>query len=184
MRTLMRVTLGLLAVSVAAAAKSPPTERRVDVLDVSAAQAGVGAQDLVKKLHAVNELEMRIGQTAVRKARDPRVRRYGRLLWRDHRTADAEVLALAKKLELDPSKHTHDPADQAMLDTLESSTGADFDREFLSAMQAGHQKAIALLESARESQSPALRDLVGRLLPILRQHEQISLNLQPGGRHG
>ncbi|MBI4346227.1 MAG: DUF4142 domain-containing protein [Elusimicrobia bacterium] len=149
--------------------------------------AGVDAREFLRSLHAVNELEIRVGRLALEKGRSGAVRRYGRVLARDHRAANARVLELARRLRIDVTGAAPHPAEAGTLARLEGA-GEEFDPAFLDAMHEGHQEAIALLEAARGSGSPPLRDLVAKLLPILRQHDQLALNLRKavrqGGRHG
>ena len=67
---------------------------------------------------------------------------------------------------------------------LERAEGDEFDRLFLHGMRAGHLAAIRFLEGQRgRIADRPLQGLLERLIPILRQHEQLSTVLEEGGVH-
>lgn len=148
---------------------------------------GPAASELLGKISSINHLEMELGELARAKGQSEEVKRYGLILERDHRMADRRVAATAEKLNVPIHKPKDmDPDDAAVLQRLRAASGPDFDREFLSAMHEGHQKAIGVLETGRQTEVTALRELVGKLIPVLHQHDQLSQNLQgrSGGSHG
>lgn len=63
--------------------------------------------------------------------------------------------------------------------TLEAASGYEFDKVFLPAMEKGHQEAIQMLldEQPGLGKNGTAR-FVEVLIPILRQHEELSVHLE------
>ena len=181
-------TLSLLALSLLPAAS--PAQDRMAEANRSLAQAGElkGSASTLWKLHQANQMEIKMGDLAKSNARSPAVKKYGELMVTDHTAADAKVSARAKKLnvDLDQPAPASDQAemDEGMskMDTLRSAQGADFDRKFIKTMVDDHKKVIALVTSARgDAAQKDIRPLLDELLPTLRHHLQLALQLQSGG---
>jgi putative membrane protein len=74
---------------------------------------------------------------------------------------------------------------QAQMRRLESSSGAQFDREFLSGMVQGHQQAIQMVRTARnQAQNTELKSLLSDALPTLQQHLDMAQRLQREANKG
>jgi predicted outer membrane protein len=140
-------------------------------------------QQILSKMHQVNQMEINVGKLAQQKSDDPEVQRYGRNLVRDHEMGDRKVTMLAKQLNLTlmtPQPQTPEQQkmqmQMRMVDKLKTLSGKDFDNAFLSAMVQGHAQAISMLKDAEgklPEQSP-VRMLISKLLPILQQHQQLA----------
>lgn len=134
---------------------------------------------LASKMHATNQLEIKLGRLAQEKGQSAEVRRYGRLLERDHSMGDKKVLGLAKKQGLQLTTPPPSPEQQEMMQKLQQASGEEFDREFLTAMKKGHDKAIDMLSKAQgKIQDPELASLIAKMLPILKQHDHLAAGLQ------
>jgi putative membrane protein len=105
--------------------------------------------------HAVNKMEIDLGNAAAKKATRTEVKDYGKMLVEEHGKADKELLALAKKSgQVIPAEKPADAtekkemadqkADATKLKTLK---GADFEREYLRMMVQGHQKELDKLDA-------------------------------------
>jgi putative membrane protein len=136
--------------------------------------------EVVSKIHATNQFEIKAGALARKKGSTPEVRRYGDRLMRDHEMADRLVLKLAKKNSLIVSTIAPSAKASDALQTLTNASGPEFDKAFLAIMDEGHHDAIQALRSARMnlSESAELRGFLDRLIPILGQHHQLALNLE------
>ena len=138
---------------------------------------------VVKRLHAINQMEISTGKVAASKGDAQAVRDFGAMLVRDHQAADQTLLAYAKKASIDPNamptKLAHKmAAERAHMDQICTLTGQAFDREFIRAMRDGHATTISLVESARPAvDDPDLRTLLGGLLPMLKEHYEIAASL-------
>lgn len=140
---------------------------------------GLSASKVVSDIHSINQMEIMMGQLAQQKGSTARVRRYGLLLSRDHRLGDQLLLSLARDQRVGLAATGTSPADQAMMLKLQGLSGKAFDRQFLADMKAGHDQAIAMLTGAQgQLTSAPVRDFVGKLIPILKQHRDLSQHLE------
>lgn len=191
-----RLTLLMLALGVAGAALAQEVEehRRPTAPgepQAAGAQPGGGqlsrdAIDVLAKLHRINELEIEAGTLAKQNSQTARVQRFGDQLVRDHRQADALIREFAE--QRDAQLTTPTPKDgleqermqtqQAAVERMRTLRGAEFDREFLPAMVAGHENAIQLIQEARnQTEDDEFRSLLARLLPVLQQHRDLASRL-------
>lgn len=149
-------------------------------------------QQILSKMHHVNQIEINVGKLTEQKSDDPEVKRYGRCLVRDHELGDRKVAMVAKQLNLTlmtpqpqtPEEHQEMQMQMQMVDKLKTLSGKAFDNTFLPAMVQGHIEAITMLKNAEgklPEQSP-VRMLISKLLPILEQHQQLAEDLQKQGR--
>jgi len=141
--------------------------------------ADASPQAVLTQIHATNELEIQAGQLAESKGSSSEVRGFGKTLSEDHKSADQKVKALATKKGIslgdkptDPQKAAQAKDDESKVAHLKQLSGAEFDREFLEAMAAGHQRTIADLEKAKADVSDSdVKKLVDELMPTLHKHQ-------------
>jgi putative membrane protein len=144
---------GLLAAGSGHAVEAPKTPNAADVLGT---------------LHESDQKEIQAGEIAQKNGKSKAVRDYGKMLVRDHTSADEKVTALAHKENVDLLAATPAPGPNEM-GTM--ATGPDFDKKFAQEMLDDHRKAIAALTAARDQTTdPQLRKLLTDLLPTLEKH--------------
>jgi putative membrane protein len=157
-----------------------------------AAQNVTDAAKIVTKLHRVNQMEIDAGKMAQDKGSSKAVKDFGAELVRDHQAADKKILAYAGKAGIDagstaalsPADQAEERSDQQKMDSLHHLSGADFDRQFASAMEEGHAKVITLVTNAEGAVSDKkLKSLLRGLLPTLKKHERTAQELANGGPH-
>lgn len=140
--------------------------------------------ELLGDLHEVDLIEMHIGALAEARGTTPEVRRFGTLIYRDHRLADGMVVRLAQDFgfayaPLAPVAQTE--RDVALLRELEDAHGAEFDTRFLASTVAlDHGAALASRAAERRVTRGDVRGLVDTLVPILDQHVAIAKQLRRG----
>ena len=119
-----------------------------------------GNQFLSKAME-MNQAEVKIGDLAVKKAQNPRVKDYAQMLVKDHNEALDKIRQLrdARLADTTSAKTTgntniKNAADaqlnaqhQRALDRLSGLSGADFDREFINMMVNDHREAIRVFEA-------------------------------------
>jgi putative membrane protein len=130
------------------------------------------------QVHAVNDLEIRVGKLAVGRGSPP-VEAYAKHLIADHERADAELMALARDHHATvPEYAPSSPADQSAAtldvvqsDVLESLSGPTFDRTYLTMMIEDHQRALAKLDDvlAKRGDADAMA-LLSRARPMVARH--------------
>jgi putative membrane protein len=128
---------------------------------------------------SISRAEIELGQLAMERTQDAKVRQYAQLMVRDHKAqADAlKKLASQQKIQLPQAL---DPKHQGIKQKLIRLNGADFDREYARTMVQGHDDAVALFESA--SQAPQLtselKEFAANNLTKLKQHRGLAHSLE------
>ncbi len=122
--------------------------------------------------------EVELGKLAATKAQNPDVKRFAQRMVTDHSKANAELerLAATKNITL-PAMSAEEM--KATKDRLSKLTGADFDREYMSMMVAGHEKAVAAFQEQSAHGSDAeLKAFAARTLPTLLEHQTLAKEIQ------
>ena len=144
----------------------------------SAMSRTVTPQSFASQAAVIGKAEIELGQLAAKNSQDPAVRGYAQRMVKDHQAADAKLkkIAGAENLTLPQSL---DAEHQALKEKLADLKGEAFDREYAKAMAKGHDKAVALFESASQaSQMPAeLKEFAAATLPTLKEHMQMAHQL-------
>ena len=114
--------------------------------------------------------EVELGRLATLRAARASVRSFGERMVIDHGRSNAELAAFAQSKGL-ALPTLLEPSQQVMRDRLNSLTGADFDRAYMSEMVRDHNEDIAVFERAAEvSADPDIKAWAARSLPMLREH--------------
>jgi putative membrane protein len=140
------------------------------------AKSPVSDQDFFTKASSDGAAEVQMGQLAVQKASSPQTKDLAQQLVKDHTAANKQLAALADR------KHANvvlQPQPSDVMDKLQSLSGSDFDKAYASAMVGGHQKAIALFDSASHSSDPDVAAFASKTLPTLKHHLQMAQKLSP-----
>jgi putative membrane protein len=144
----------------------------------SAMSKTVTPQSFASQAAVIGKAEIELGQLAAKNSQDPVVREYAQRMVKDHQAADAKLkkIAGAENLTLPQSL---DAEHQALKEKLADLKGETFDREYAKAMAKGHDKAVALFESASQaSQMPAdLKEFAAATLPTLKEHMEMAHQL-------
>jgi putative membrane protein len=136
-------------------------------------------QQVLSKMHHVNQMEIRMGELAMQKGRSQDVRNFGRRLRNDHQMADRRVTNLAAREGIRLVNRPMTPHERSVHRRLRHARGDRFDREFMNDMASGHTQTIQdLAQARRELRDPQVRRLVGNTLPALRQHRNMAREIQ------
>ena len=136
-------------------------------------------QQVLSEMHSVNQMEIRMGEMAMRKGQSREVREFGRRLRRDHQMSDRQVLSVARREHIDLTMNTSSNRDDRMHQELESASGHDFDRAFMKHMAEGHADVLRDLTQARHTlRNGRVRALVTSTIPAIRRHQRMAQNLE------
>jgi putative membrane protein len=103
------------------------------------------AEDFIHHLAIVNVAEIELGKLARDRGTANEVKKFAQMMIDDHAASDDKLKLLASDLKIDaPARLDHKHTDQR--DSLAKRSGADFDREYASAMVDGHKDLIDQLE--------------------------------------
>lgn len=155
--------LAIAGISAAAAAGEPESSVPAPSAFVSmATQAGM--------------TEVEAGKVALSRSQNSEIRSFAQRMVNDHGSANLQLASIAKAKGIDTPQRL-DAEHQAMIDSLRSRSGADFDAAYARHMNMDHTKAIALFEGAAKSTDPDLAGFAQKTLPTLQEHKDLAARL-------
>ena len=114
--------------------------------------------------------EVELGKLAAAKAENAEVKAFAQKMVEDHSKAGDELkqLAAQKKVMLPPDVM---PKHKEIMDKLSKLNGADFDKEYVKAMVADHEKDVAAFENVSKTAVDAdVKNFATKTLPTLKMH--------------
>jgi putative membrane protein len=140
--------------------------------------------DMSPEQHFVTEAtqaslaEVEMGKLAQRRSKDPNVQKFGAQMVKDHQKAHAELTALAKSKNLEPSTQL-DGDHSTIMHRLGTKPDSEFDNEYGKQMIEAHEKAVTLFSDAAALQDKDLKAYAKKTLPTIKSHQQLASTL-PG----
>jgi putative membrane protein len=163
-----------------------PTDKAPGKTDKSA-KLSDGDVKIVAHLHHVNLMEIEMGKAA-QKSGTAAIKSYADTLVTDHQTNDKELMAFTKQRRLaaipaDKPQTDADRQDEKEMTTkmarLKTLKGAEFDKEFVNMMLAGHDKELAKIDvSIGAAADPDLQTMLKAVKPVLQRHADQARDLQ------
>ena len=153
-----------------------PHQRQVT--DGSKMTKAVTPESFASQAAIIGKAEIELGQMALENTQDQNVRAYAQRMVKDHSAADKKLQAIAAKENLQLPQAL-DKEHESLKTKLQGLKGEDFDRAYVKAMANGHDKAVALFESAsQQPQMPEdLKQFAASTLPTLEQHKEMAHSL-------
>lgn len=114
--------------------------------------------------------EVQLGELAVKKAGDAKVKAFAQQMIADHSKAGEKLKALAeqKKVKLPPGVLPQAKQTTEKLTTLD---GAEFDRAYVQAMVTAHEKDVADFTAVAKNATDAdVKEFAAKTLPTLQHH--------------
>ncbi len=114
--------------------------------------------------------EVELGKMAASKAQNAEVKSFAQKMVEDHSKAGEELKALAaqKKVTL-PTDVL--PTHKELMDKLSKVSGADFDKEYVTAMVSAHEKDVAAFENVSKTAADEdVKAFAAKALPTLKMH--------------
>jgi putative membrane protein len=138
-------------------------------------KGGLGDSNIVAILDEANKADSAAGAVALKKATNPDVKAFARLMMADHHAMRVQGQQLAKQLNVSPKPPERDPLagyTRNEMNTLQKTAkGAEFDRTYIDNEVAIHQAVLDFANQARvTTQTPELRDLIEKAAPIIKKH--------------
>lgn len=131
-------------------------------------------QNFMMEAAAGGIAEIEMGKLAVSKAQNPEVKQFAQQMIADHTRANNEIKALAGKKNVTLPTEL-DPAHKASADKLSAMTGAEFDKAYMTAQVADHEKTVALFQSQADSGTDAdAKAQAAKTLPALKMHLEMA----------
>lgn len=122
--------------------------------------------------------EVELSQLAVSKAQNAEVKKFAQQMIEDHSNANTELKSLAGKKNVTLPTDL-DAAHKAIKDKLAGLSGAAFDKEYVNAMVADHEKSVALFQSQASGGTDAdAKAFAAKTLPKLQMHLEMIKGIQ------
>jgi len=183
----------LLLVSSSARGLSLPDQAQAEqtlAMDTSASSESSDSQleaKILTKLHKAGQIEMMLAQAALGRTVSEGVKDFAEMLIKDHREADAKVLAVSRAADLpllEPAVPSAEESSEALAEQLainETFSDTDgFEQSFLLLMAKRHASNIMKLTNALAALPDGqVKDLIAELLPLLKTHLAMAQNMLP-----
>jgi putative membrane protein len=141
----------------------------------------MGDQSFVHDAGEGGLAEVELGQLAVDKAADPRVKEFGQRMVTDHSKANDQLKQIASQrgISLPTSVSSKTKKEKERLSKL---SGTDFDKAYMKLMVKDHEKDVS--DFRQESQSgsdPLIKSFATQTLPTLQSHLKEAESIAPKG---
>jgi len=148
----------------------------------AAPKSGLSDANIVALLDAANKADSAGGALAAKKATKPEVKNFAKLMMSEHHALRKAGQDLAKQLGVEPKPPEKDPLAPYVaseMKALQTAKGAEFDRTYIDNEVTIHQAVLDLANQARvTTQTPQLRDLIEKAIPVIRKHLDQATALQ------
>jgi putative membrane protein len=173
----MNIKIGLLAGALAfsvAGCMTPTANAPAPMMAVTT------AAQFVPMATSSNTFEIESSRLALRRSRDPEVRRFAQQMIRDHNMAGRRMMTAARRSGMTAPAPMLNAKHEGMLATVNSAQ--DFDTAYVTAQLAAHQEAVALFSSyASNGDNAQLVEFAKMTLPTLQMHLEHVQDLSGGG---
>jgi len=153
---------------------------RTDTTAVGADTAAATTEELTDGniaalIDEANKADSSAGAVAVKKASNPEVKRFARMMMGEHHALRLAGEKVVKEAKITPSAPANDPVaplarqETSVLDSAPA--GARFDRAYIDQEVAAHRAVKDLLErSEGEADNPDLKAVIGKARPVVDRH--------------
>lgn len=157
---------------------SAATPHQRQVTDGTKTMKSVTPESFASQAAIIGKAEIELGQIALKNTQDQGVRTYAERMVKDHSAAAKKLQAIAAKENLQLPQSL-DREHESLKTKLQGLKGEEFDRAYVTAMANGHDKAVALFESAsQQTQMPGeLKQFAASTLPTLEEHKEMAHSL-------
>lgn len=130
-------------------------------------------QSFASQAAVLNKAEVELSQLALKNTKNEETRLFAERMIKDHTAAGEKLRKIAQKQNL-AVPESLDAEHQATKQKLSSLQGEAFDRAYRKEMAKGHDKAVALFESASQNQQmpQELREFAASTLRTLEDHQE------------
>jgi len=134
-------------------------------------ESGVDAlgNNFIKGAIEGSNAEVKASKVAESRSTNPKVTEFAKMMINDH-TSALEKLYKLKKKELVEGPYKLDQPHQKLIDSLATLSGDQFDRAYMQAMVADHEKAVDLFKEATGDRHGAVQTCARDLLPKIEEH--------------
>lgn len=118
--------------------------------------------------------EITFSQLATQKATNPQVKAYAQKMITDHQTLETKMKPFADQMGVAPATAL-DSTHQQLYDQLNQLSGADFDKQYMTAMSQDHHKSLDAFKMEESStQNKQMKPVVKQGEKVVAQHTQMA----------
>ena len=159
----------------AAASAATPSDSAASARAATTPKGGLGDSNIVALLDEANMADSAAGAVALKKAINPDVKAFAKLMMAEHHALRVGGQALAKQLGVTPKLPERDPLAGYVkneMDALKKTAkGAEFDQTYIDHEVSIHQAVLDFANQARvTTQTAELRDLIEKAIPVIKKH--------------
>jgi putative membrane protein len=144
----------------------------------AAAPTAMSDNDFLKEAAIGGMSEVELGKLAASKATNPQVKSFGQMMVTDHSKANDELKALAAKKNIQLPTEP-DAKHKATLSEMQSKSGADFDRYYVTDIIEDPEKDVAAFETkSQNATDPDIKAWAAKTLPTLKKHLETIRSVQ------
>jgi putative membrane protein len=138
-------------------------------------KGGLADSNIVALLDEANMADSAAGAVALKKATNPDVKAFAKLMMAEHHAMRVEGQALAKQLGVTPKLPERDPLAGYLkneMDALKKTAkGTEFDQTYIDHEVSIHQAVLDFANQARvTTQTAELRALIEKAVPVVKKH--------------
>lgn len=113
--------------------------------------------------------EVKLSAVAAHISQNPRIVRFAKMMITDH-TKGIEALKALRKKELISPNDALSTEHRKLIDSLSKLSGTDFDKAYMQAMVADHQKTVDLFREETQEREASVQTLARKSLPTIEMH--------------
>jgi putative membrane protein len=141
----------------------------------TSSSADLSDANIVAILDHANQADSAAGALAAKKATNPKVKQFAKMMMADHQTLRKQGADLAKKLGVTPEPPANDPVtplEKQETEALQAAPkGVEFDRTYIQQEVAAHQAVLDLAKQSHEAADNAeLKALIEQAQPLIENH--------------
>jgi putative membrane protein len=186
--TPVAIVIALMAITYAQVVSGQTTGTNRTAQQPAEPFARLDSREFVNRMAVAGMAEVELGKLASERAMDSDVKAFAQTMVRDHSRANDELARIAKQLDI-PMPTQLDPMHRELADRLSKLKGAEFDREYMSAMVKGHEEVASLLRSFTSATRPigtsgrarseqALMEWAMKVMPTVERHLERAKQIQ------
>lgn len=141
--------------------------------------------DALRKMHSINQTEIKLGRLARAKGQSEATKNYGERLITDHEAVDKKVHALADEQNIDLTSkdfavvEEHARAERAVIEKLDKTPANQFDAAFAKELESAHRNAAITLEKYEKATlGTKTAKLIRETLPSMLQHAEMAKTIE------
>ena len=167
--TMLGATMALFTASLLCAQSATSSATDATQSASAATQSG-GDKMFVKEALEGGNAEVQLGKLAQQKGQSDDVKQFGEKMVTDHTQLGEQMKPIAQQMNITPAT-TLAPKDKMLYAKLEKLSGADFDREYITAMVKDHQKDLSdFKKEASSGKDPQVKQAAQQGSTVISEH--------------